>query len=137
MNVKCETESTGIASVDYAALPELHIERHERALIIEALRRVGKEPEAADLLGVSRWALGRAMKKYGITVEKVRREPRAPKAPKPEREPATAEGIRLPPKRQRRKKSQEPAGPVGEAPSEMAGIGLPEMPSEAGESAAT
>lgn len=92
--------------IDYTKLADLDIERMEVELIKEALRRAPKPEEAARLLGISRFALGRRLDKFGI---------------RPER-------------RKRPRKTQAEGGPVGEAPSEMVFTSLPEEP--AGESAA-
>lgn len=123
--------------IDFGRLVNLDIEQHERALIAEAMKRCkDNRREASKLLGISRFALARRLDSLGMKPEKPAIAAQAEPVgfddiDEPANEAAT---VRLPPKRQRRKRA--PAGPVGEAPSEMVFSGLPETPAEAGESAA-
>lgn len=94
--------------IDFAALPELDLEAHERALVVEALRRSRSVPEAADLLRLSRFALRRRLEKFGLPTDPYRLRksdrPQMKAAPAPEpTAPALPPGIRLPPKRTRPK----------------------------------
>lgn len=112
MDVNTATPAT-TPDINYSSLPELHLERHERALIAEALRRAPKRPDAAALLGISRFALGRAMKKHGITLERPARVPKEPKRRAPKTIMTEAGEIRLPPKRARVRKPKAHATQVG------------------------
>lgn len=117
--------TTGLPGIDYGALTDLSLDAHEVALIGEALRRTKSIREAADLLQITRFALGRRLEKFGIKPERAMpaKTPKTPKAEqahaeaaaepapapapaKPRTEASKDPAVNLPPKRTRPKRAK-------------------------------
>lgn len=76
------TRDVADIGVDYSSVTVLDLDVHERALILEALRRRPTVRAAAPLLNLSRFALGRRMRALGIAVPRPGPKPAGERKPR-------------------------------------------------------